>query len=134
MIALDTSVVVPALVAWHEAHEVAREAASGAAVPAPARVEAYAVLTRLPSPHRLDAAVAAELLDRRFSRAHVLLPSASLHRSFVGRLAAAGIVGGAAYDALVALTAAEHDAELLTRDARARRTYERLGVAHRFVG
>ncbi len=32
------------------------------------------------------------------------------------------------YDALVALAAAEHGAELVTRDARARSTYETVGV------
>jgi len=42
--------------------------------------------------------------------------------------AALGIAGGAAYDALVALAAAEHDAILATRNARARDTYERVGV------
>jgi toxin FitB len=36
-----------------------------------------------------------------------------------------GIAGDAVYDALAA---AEHDAELATRDARARATYEAIGV------
>ena len=39
-----------------------------------------------------------------------------------------GIAGGAAYDALVALTAAERGADLATRDGRARSTYETVGV------
>jgi hypothetical protein len=39
-----------------------------------------------------------------------------------------GIAGGAVYDALVALAAVEHDADLATRDARARATYELLGA------
>jgi predicted nucleic acid-binding protein len=43
-------------------------------------------------------------------------------------LSGLGISGGAVYDALVALAAAEHGAELATRDARARTTYETVGV------
>ena len=39
-----------------------------------------------------------------------------------------GIAGGAVYDALVGLAAAEHGAALATRDARAAATYEALGA------
>lgn len=39
-----------------------------------------------------------------------------------------GIAGGAAHDALVALAAAEHATELATRDARAKATYDAVGV------
>jgi len=39
-----------------------------------------------------------------------------------------GISGGAVYDALVALAAAEHGADLATRDGRAKATYETVGV------
>lgn len=45
-----------------------------------------------------------------------------------GALGRLGIVGGAVYDALVALAAVEHDATLATRDARARATYELVGA------
>jgi len=40
-----------------------------------------------------------------------------------------GIAGGAVYDALVALAAVEHEADLATRDARARATYEAVGAS-----
>jgi predicted nucleic acid-binding protein len=39
-----------------------------------------------------------------------------------------GIAGGAVYDALVALAAAEHGADLATRDVRAKATYETVGA------
>ena len=39
-----------------------------------------------------------------------------------------GIAGGTVYDALVALAAKEHGAALATRDARARGTYDAVGV------
>jgi predicted nucleic acid-binding protein len=66
--AVDTSVVVAALLGWHEAHEPARRAlerglaAERIVMPAPALLEAYAVMTRLPSPHRIRPADAAALL------------------------------------------------------------------------
>ncbi len=43
-------------------------------------------------------------------------------------LGALEISGGAVYDALVGLAAAEHGAQLATRDARARTTYEAVGA------
>jgi predicted nucleic acid-binding protein len=39
-----------------------------------------------------------------------------------------GIGGGAVYDALVALAAVEHGADLATRDVRAKATYEAIGA------
>lgn len=128
MSALDTSVAIPAVVSWHEDHDRCRTAARGALIPAHALAEAYAVLTRLPSPHRLDAGIAADVLSAWFPERSVLAAPARLQRHLVGRLAPAQLSGGATYDALVALTAAEHDQLLLTRDRRAIRTYEALGV------
>jgi toxin FitB len=49
-------------------------------------------------------------------------------------LAAAGIPGGAVYDALVGLAAAQHGAHLATRDARAVGTYELVGARVITVG
>ena len=134
MSALDTSVVVPALLSWHEAHQVAREAAAGGYLPAHAQLESYSVLTRLPAPHRIDGDVAHEAIRRWFPRDRVLVPSAKTVRTLVDHLAAAGIEGGAVYDALIGLTSAEHGMELAARDARAARTYARLGIAHHLVG
>lgn len=49
-------------------------------------------------------------------------------------LSGLGIAGGAVYDALVGLAALEHDAELATRDLRAKATYEALGVRATLAG
>lgn len=133
MTALDTSVVVAALASWHEAHERSRRAADGASIPEHAVIESYAVLTRLPHPHRLTAQTASELLARWFPPERVLHLDRRQARALLGRFAAAGVDGGAAYDGLVAMTAAAHDHVLLTRDARAVRTYERLGVAYQLL-
>jgi predicted nucleic acid-binding protein len=69
----DTSCMVAAVCGWHESHLAAREAierrlrqADTMLVAGPALVEAYAVLTRLPPPHRLSASDAVALLDANF--------------------------------------------------------------------
>ena len=50
------------------------------------------------------------------------------HGGLVQRLAALDITGGAVYDALVAIAAADADLPLATLDARALPTYARMGV------
>ena len=127
--AVDTSVIVPALLESHTDHERCRVAASGAAVPAHALVEAYSVLTRLPPPHRLHPDVAHELLRRWFPADAVLVVPAVVQRSVVDLLHRAGISAGATFDGLVALTASRHDVVLVSRDVRAARTYDALGAA-----
>jgi predicted nucleic acid-binding protein len=69
----DTSCMIAAVCSWHEHHEAAadeieRRLAGRAKmiVAAPALVEVYAVLTRLPSPHRLSPQTAVSLLENNF--------------------------------------------------------------------
>ncbi len=62
------------------------------------------------------------------TRPSPLVPSSS-HTRKPDTLSRLGIAGGAVYDALVALAAKEHGAALATRDARARGTYDAVGVA-----
>jgi hypothetical protein len=107
--------------------------AAGARAPAHVHIETYSVLTRLPTPHRLDGEVARQLLSVRFEATDLLAASAPLQRSLVEQLAAHGIEGGAVYDGLVALTAQQHGETLLTRDRRAVRIYEVLGVDFELV-
>jgi predicted nucleic acid-binding protein len=127
-IALDTSVAVPLLVQTHTAHEAVVRwwsgrtiALSGHALP-----ETYSVLTRLPGDLRLAPADAAALLAERFGAPLVL--SAKRTRRLPLDLAALGVAGGSVYDALVAFAAAEHGYALATRDARAKSTYDAVGV------
>ena len=127
--AADTSVVVPALLIRHEAHERCARALRGtSAVVSHVLAEAYSVLTRMPHPDRVQPRVAAEALERRLPKRTVgLAPGA--YAALPSRLADAGLSGGSIYDALIALGAAEHGLSLATRDARAARTYRSLGVA-----
>lgn len=128
----DTSVLVPALVSWHEAHDESREALRGVgAVGAHVLLEAYSVLTRLPGSQRLDAALAARALAA-LDWEVVDLPGAA-RVSLIERFADAGVSGGAVHDALVGGTAREHGLTLVTRDRRAVRTYDALGVGCRVV-
>lgn len=127
-VAVDTSVAVPLLVRSHQHHaEVVRWwdgqelALSGRAL-----AETYSVLTRLPGDARPVADDAACLLDARFTTPLVL--SAGQARKVHATLSRMGIAGGAVYHALVALAAKENGAPLATRDARARGTYDAVGV------
>lgn len=127
-LALDTSVAIPLLVQTHLAHEdvVRWWAGREVALSGHALAETYSVLTRLPGDLRLSPADAARLLGKRFAGPLLLGPTTSRRLPDVlGRL---GIAGGAVHDALVALAAAEHGADLATRDNRARATYETVGV------
>ncbi|MCH9722675.1 MAG: PIN domain-containing protein [Actinomycetia bacterium] len=133
MTALDTSVVIAAFAPWHEAHTAARRAVTpDAVVPAHAVTETYSVLTRMPEPFRIDAPTVAAYLHRQWG-GRVLTPDAELHGSLPAAAAAAGVLGGGTYDALVGLTADRFGHELLSLDVRAERTYQSLGIAYRLL-
>ncbi len=126
--AVDTSVVIAALLAHHESHDLAEDVLGEAGTTiAPVAAEAYSVLTRLPAPLRLDATDAARIINARLPSTRVAL-DADDHASLLDRLAAARVSGGATYDGLIALTALDHDLELLSLDRRAARTYRAIGV------
>jgi hypothetical protein len=91
-----------------------------------ALAETYSVLTRLPGDLRLEPSDAARLLRERFAAPLMLgVRSSARVPDTLSRLK---ISGGAVYDALVALAALEHGADLGTRDLRAKDTYEVLGA------
>jgi toxin FitB len=127
-VAVDTSVAVPLLVRSHHDHAAVVRWWGGQeiALSGHALAETYSVLTRLPGDARLAPADAAQLLTVRF--AAPLMLSSSGTSKLPDTLARLGIAGGAVYDALVALAAQEHGATLATRDARARGTYDAVGV------
>jgi predicted nucleic acid-binding protein len=114
VIALDSSSMVAAVCSWHERHAVVAaeierrlDARGRLAIPAHALIEAYAVLTRLPAPHRLAPADAWALLDANFVEPAVVVAiEGPAHAALLARLAAAGTGGGRTYDALIAEQAA----------------------------
>ena len=127
-LAIDTSVAVPLLVRSHRDHAAVVRWWSGQelALSGHALAETYSVLTRLPGDARLAPADAARLMNARFSSP--LMLSSSRARKLPDMLSRLGLAGGAVYDALVALAAQQHGAVLATRDARARGTYDAVGV------
>ncbi|MHB8246701.1 MAG: PIN domain-containing protein [Acidimicrobiales bacterium] len=127
-LALDTSVAVPLLVQTHAAHAAVVRWWAGreVALSGHALAETYSVLTRLPGDLRMAPADAARLLEDRFASPLLLDPETA--RRLPDVLSRMEIAGGAVYDALVALAAVEHKVDLATRDARARDTYEKVGV------
>lgn len=130
---VDSSVAIAAFGEWHELHRRAVEALPGSpALVAHAALEAYSVLTRLPEPFRAPAATVIEYLADNFTSVRPALPAAE-QRRLPELMQRAGIHGGAVYDGLVGLTAAAAGAELISLDARAAQTYDRLGVKHRLV-
>jgi predicted nucleic acid-binding protein len=128
VVAVDTSVAVPLLIAGHQHHAQVAAWARGRTLSLSGHslVETYSVLTRLPGDARVSALDAVRLIDENFARPLVLSARAARlsHRECAGK----GVVGGATYDALVALAAREHGVPLATRDARARSTYEAVGA------
>ena len=127
-VAVDTSVAVPLLVRSHHDHAGVVRWWNGReiALSGHALAETYSVLTRLPGDARLSPADAARLLKARFASPLVL--GSSPARKLPDALSRLGIAGGAVYDALVALAAKQHGAALATLDARARGTYDAVGV------
>jgi predicted nucleic acid-binding protein len=134
LIALDTSVAIPLLVQTHQEHAavVSWWAGREVALSGHAQVETYAVLTRLPGDLRLAPLDAARLLKERF--APPLLMKIGVARRLPDILCKLEIAGGAVYDAVVALAAVGNQVPLATRDARAKATYDRVGIEVQVVG
>mgnify|MGYP001567351162 FL=1 len=133
MKAADTSLVIAAFASWHERHEAARRAFDGGLrLIEHCAIETYSVLTRLPPPHRTSGEVVRDFLTARFPQPFLRL-SAQAYKEFILGLPDHGVAGGAAYDALVAATAAGCGAELVTCDRRALPVYERYGLRTRLL-
>lgn len=116
----DANCLIAAVCAWHEHHGptaaefAARKAARDEIViAAPALVEAYAVLTRLPPPHRLGPSDAHQLLDSNWGRSESVSLTAQEYWRFLARCRDDGIGGGMTYDALIAACARKGRVELL---------------------
>jgi predicted nucleic acid-binding protein len=125
--AIDTSCLIADICSWHEQHrpaaaEIERrlDRAERLSVAAHALAEAYAVLTRLPPPHRLAPSDAWDLLRANFTTgAAIVALTAPQHVSLLRRLASSGISGGRTYDAVIAECAVRAGARaLLTFNAR----------------
>lgn len=101
--------MIAAVCSWHEHHELAANEIDRRLarrekmiVAAPALVEAYAVLTRLPPPHRLAPEAALTLLDNNFVKSVTVIALTAKSYEALLRLAPKkGVAGGRTYDAVI---------------------------------
>jgi predicted nucleic acid-binding protein len=131
--AVDTSVAVAFLDATHSAHRtcVAAVADRRPAISGHAAFETYSVLTRMPGRGRVPPSDALAAVRAAFPDPCWL--EADEHTALLRRLADIGITGGRVYDALVGEASRARERTLLTRDHRAIRTYDLLGVGYEYV-
>jgi predicted nucleic acid-binding protein len=133
--ALDTSVLVAALAAWHERHDACRVAVGALLsgdepplVPDHAVVESFSVLTRLPVAYRISPEDARALLrDALRGRARVVGERADAVWGLLDAAVGSGIAGGAVYDLRILRSAVRAGAtRLLTLNPT---DFERFAVA-----
>jgi len=113
--------MVAAVCGWHVRHaaaaaEIERRLDRGErmAIAAHAIAEAYAVLTRLPPPHRLAPADAWTLVRTNFvDNAALVTLDAPAYVAVLEQRAGAGVGGGRTYDGLIAACAAASHARAL---------------------
>lgn len=118
-IALDSNVIIAALLSWHERHEACAEALNAAlgsgdqlVVPVPSLFESYSVMTRLPEPHRVSAEDALTLLtDPLVRRSEIVGLTGQEAWEVVTRLGSDAVTGGRVYDAHILACAQKADAE-----------------------
>ena len=127
---VDTSVFVASMIASHQSHPQARQwidsirnGSVAAVVSAHSLAETYSVLTRIPPPQRLSAAVAWRLIKQDILEiTEVLALTSQEYQDLIARLAQSQIVGGAVYDAVIADVAlksqVDHIVTLNPRDFR----------------
>jgi predicted nucleic acid-binding protein len=123
---IDTTCLVAAALPQHEHHaatlaDLARRRAAGQVLlmAAHAVIEAFAVLTRLPPPHRLSPADALAVLDRNWGATETLSMTGPESWRLVRQHAEAGLAGGRVYDGAIAACARKGKAdEILTWNLR----------------
>lgn len=94
--------------------------------------EAYSTLTRLPQPFRLSPRSCFTFLSAAFHATPIAV-SVSGQLRVMELLAENGVTGGAIYDCLIAETAREHNATLVSLDQRALRNYSLVGADHQLL-
>lgn len=129
MIAPDSSVVVASMGEWHPLYKASQAALAGSDRRLIGHVafECVGTISRMPEPYRAEPTVVLEALGDDYPSAWLVLDADS-QREALWTAVSRGVYGGALYDALIAATAREHDATLLSADRRALPVYEAIGV------
>jgi predicted nucleic acid-binding protein len=121
LFAVDANCIVAAVCDWHANQEAAiaelerrLDRGETMAVPAHALTEAYSVLTRFPTPHRIGSIEAWHLLKAGFAElGRVVSLTAPQQVALLKRLAEGGVGGGRVYDAIIAESARRAGARAL---------------------
>lgn len=83
-------------------------------VAAPALIETYSVLTRLPAPHRMSPADALSVVEANFLRkVKIVALDAAAYGIILRAAPAAGVSGGRIYDAVIAACAKKEKVQTL---------------------
>lgn len=114
----DTSVLIPVFLEDHEHHRPSLAAflpaeKKQACCAAHSLAEVYAALTRLPGKHRLSGEQVLLFLESIEERLTLVALDSREYLSTIKQAAAADIVGGTLYDALLARCALKADAEII---------------------
>ncbi len=116
----DTSCLIAAVCSWNEHHErtrfeIERRDTNGdeLLLAAHSLAEIYAVLTRLPSPHRLRAADAFSLIESNWGQTSVVHLTGRETWRVVTEAERRGLIGGQTYDVLIAMAALKGGASTL---------------------
>lgn len=130
----DTSVVIAGLSDWHARHRSCR---SGLLridwLPAQVFAESVSVLSRLPHGRAISVGDAVRLV-RQLAEGRIRQLRGDRYLLALTAVGSAGFGGGAVYDAIIGATAREHDATLLSVDAKAQRTYLAVGASFEMLG
>ena len=116
----DTSTLVAAVSSWHEHHdrscaEIERRDCSNEqlVIAAHSLAETYAVLTRLPAPHRLRAADAIALIERNWRDTPIVHLTGSEMWRALSEAQRRTLIGGQMYDVLIAVAALKAEASTI---------------------
>jgi len=126
---VDSSVVIAALVHADQSVRATCREHVDASPFAIAHVlsESYARITALPGHHRLAPPIARQVLQDMFPEPPLTLSSPGYLR-VIQLVASLGVPGGAIFDCIIAETAREHGAALVSLDRRASKNYAAIGV------
>ncbi|MDQ4038308.1 MAG: PIN domain-containing protein [Actinomycetota bacterium] len=129
----DTSVVVAAFGRWHARHEAARDAVrTSERLIGHVAVESFSVLTRLPAPRRAPSRLVREFLDHHWPGSWLSMDGTG-YRQLLTAAAGGQAIGGAIYDALIAVSARESGHTIVSLDERAVRTYQAFAAPYQLL-
>lgn len=137
MLVSDSSVLVAGFTSDHPLFYLAEpaltEVREQGRLVAHTMAETYAVLSASGGVYRAKPGMVVEYLDGFLQGSAPIQPRPDTYPEALELLSGEGRGGASVYDALIALTARDADATLITLDRRARPTYELCGVEARFL-